>query len=102
MARLAEMTEIGRQIGRSEEDPVDAVNGGDLFINPDRPWPELESLDRKLRAKDIALRLRMPIYDEFIEAGWCPEAARPALDNQLALRAEAGAVSEAGAAARVL
>ncbi len=77
------------------------------FINPDRPWPELESLGRKLQARDTSLRLRMPIYDEFIEAGWCPGAARPALDNQLALRAEAEAASkaeaasEAGAAARV-
>ncbi len=63
--------------------------------------PELESLGRKLQARDIALRLRMPIYDEFIEAGWCPEAARPALDNQLARRTEADAAPRADAAARV-
>ncbi|MEE9240054.1 MAG: 7,8-didemethyl-8-hydroxy-5-deazariboflavin synthase subunit CofG [bacterium] len=59
------------------------------FINPNRPWPELASLNRKLKPHDMALRLRMPIYDEYIEAGWCPEPALPALERQLALRAEA-------------
>ena len=33
MAGLAEMTKVGRQIGRPEKYSVDAVNGGD-FLNP--------------------------------------------------------------------
>ncbi|MEK6709178.1 MAG: hypothetical protein AABZ64_01220, partial [Nitrospinota bacterium] len=55
-------------------------------INPNRPWPELEALDRRLRPEGMALRLRMPIYDEFIAAGWCPPPCRPALERMLERR----------------
>ncbi len=64
------------------------------FINPNRPWPELASLSKKLKPHDMALRLRMPIYDEFIEEGWCPEASLPALKRHLARRAEKEAAEE--------
>ncbi|MDA1001431.1 MAG: 7,8-didemethyl-8-hydroxy-5-deazariboflavin synthase subunit CofG, partial [bacterium] len=40
------------------------------YINPDRPWPALDALEEALRKEDIALRPRMPIYDEYIAAGW--------------------------------
>lgn len=55
-------------------------------INPNRPWPELEALDRRLRPEGMHLKLRMPIYDEFTAAGWCPEPARPALERMLGRR----------------
>jgi 7,8-didemethyl-8-hydroxy-5-deazariboflavin synthase CofG subunit len=58
------------------------------FINPNRAWPELASLHEKLRPHQMTLRLRMPVYDEFIEGGWCPEPTLPALQRQLALRAQ--------------
>jgi len=39
-------------------------------INPYNPWPEIEFLKRKLSVKNIFLRERLPIYDEFVEKGW--------------------------------
>ena len=35
------------------------------FINPERPWPHLEELDRRTRAKGFELRQRLPVYPEF-------------------------------------
>ncbi|OGL61480.1 MAG: 7,8-didemethyl-8-hydroxy-5-deazariboflavin synthase subunit CofG [Candidatus Tectomicrobia bacterium RIFCSPLOWO2_02_FULL_70_19] len=58
-------------------------------INPNRPWPELEALDRRLRPEGMGLRLRMPIYDEFIAAGWCPEPTRPVVEKLLERRDQA-------------
>jgi FO synthase len=37
------------------------------FINPERPWPHLEELDKRTRAKGFQLRQRLPVYPEFIE-----------------------------------
>jgi FO synthase len=37
------------------------------FINPERPWPHLEDLERRTRAKGFALRQRLPVYPEFLE-----------------------------------
>ena len=55
-------------------------------INPNRGWPKLGNLDQSLHQEDIALRLRMPVYDEFIEAGWCPPETMPALRRMLERR----------------
>lgn len=55
-------------------------------INPNRGWPRLGNLDEALHGEDIALRLRMPLYDEFIEAGWAPPETRPALRRMLEAR----------------
>jgi 7,8-didemethyl-8-hydroxy-5-deazariboflavin synthase CofG subunit len=35
------------------------------FINPERPWPHLDELERRTRAKGFQLRQRLPIYPEF-------------------------------------
>jgi FO synthase len=35
------------------------------FINPERPWPHLEELERRTRAKGFELRQRLPVYPEF-------------------------------------
>jgi len=37
------------------------------FINPERPWPHLEQLEQRTRAKGFELRQRLPVYPEFIE-----------------------------------
>jgi FO synthase len=36
------------------------------FINPERPWPHLEELQRRTEAKGLELRQRLPVYPEFI------------------------------------
>ena len=37
------------------------------FINPERPWPHLEELNKRTQAKGFELRQRLPVYPEFIE-----------------------------------
>jgi len=37
------------------------------FINPERPWPHLEELERRTQVKGFQLRQRLPIYPEFLE-----------------------------------
>lgn len=36
------------------------------FINPERPWPHLDDLERRTRAKGFQLRQRLPVYPEFL------------------------------------
>jgi 7,8-didemethyl-8-hydroxy-5-deazariboflavin synthase CofG subunit len=36
------------------------------FINPEKPWPNLDQLRKKTEAKGFALRQRLPVYPEFI------------------------------------
>jgi FO synthase len=37
------------------------------FINPERPWPHLQELERRTEAKGFQLRQRLPVYPEFME-----------------------------------
>jgi FO synthase len=37
------------------------------FINPERPWPHLQELDRRTQVKGFQLRQRLPVYPEFME-----------------------------------
>jgi FO synthase len=37
------------------------------FINPERPWPHLEDLERRTNKKGFELRQRLPVYPEFVE-----------------------------------
>jgi len=48
------------------------------FINPERPWPHLDDLERRTRAKGFKLRQRLPIYPEFTER----VASKPGLLSQ--------------------
>jgi 7,8-didemethyl-8-hydroxy-5-deazariboflavin synthase CofG subunit len=48
------------------------------FINPERPWPHLDDLERRTRAKGFPLRQRLPVYPEFIER----VASKPGLLSQ--------------------
>ena len=36
------------------------------YINPEKPWPHLDELERRTRAKGFELRQRLPVYPEFI------------------------------------
>ena len=36
------------------------------FINPERPWPHLDELKSRTRAKGFELRQRLPVYPEFV------------------------------------
>jgi len=38
------------------------------FINPERPWPQIEELRRRTEAKGFTLRQRLPVYPEFLPA----------------------------------
>ena len=35
-------------------------------INPEKPWPQLEELQRRTEAKGLELRRRLPVYPEFV------------------------------------
>jgi FO synthase len=41
------------------------------FINPERPWPHLQELEKRTQAKGFQLRQRLPVYPEFVE--WAAE-----------------------------
>ena len=36
------------------------------FINPEKPWPHLEQLQLRTKAKGFDLRQRLPVYPEFV------------------------------------
>jgi len=36
------------------------------FINPEKPWPHVEQLRKRTKAKGYHLRRRLPIYPEFV------------------------------------
>jgi 7,8-didemethyl-8-hydroxy-5-deazariboflavin synthase CofG subunit len=38
------------------------------FINPEKPWPHLDDLQRSTEAKGFELRQRLPVYPEFAAA----------------------------------
>ena len=38
------------------------------FINPEKPWPHLEQLRLRTKAKGFELRQRLPVYPEFVRA----------------------------------
>ena len=37
------------------------------FINPEKPWPHLDELQKRTEAKGFALKQRLPVYPEFME-----------------------------------
>jgi FO synthase subunit 1 len=47
-------------------------------INPDRPWPDEEELQRSLF--DYNLRERLPVYPRFIAMGWHGHETRSLVD----------------------
>jgi FO synthase len=53
------------------------------FINPERPWPHVDDLERRTRAKGFELRQRLPVYPEFMER----VALKPGLLSQKLMQA---------------
>jgi 7,8-didemethyl-8-hydroxy-5-deazariboflavin synthase CofG subunit len=53
------------------------------FINPERPWPHLEELERRTNAKGFELRQRLPVYPEFVNQ----VASKPGLLSQKLMHA---------------
>jgi FO synthase len=49
------------------------------FINPERPWPHLEQLEARTRAKGFELRQRLPVYPEFVNGILNDESGCPTL-----------------------
>ncbi|MGB4052305.1 MAG: 7,8-didemethyl-8-hydroxy-5-deazariboflavin synthase subunit CofG, partial [Methanoculleus sp.] len=45
------------------------------YVNPERPWPEIEELKRVVG--DAELRERLCIYPQFIEKGWYSPLLKP-------------------------
>src|SRR5205823_284706 len=37
------------------------------FINPERPWPHLQELERRTSLKGFQLKQRLPVYPEFVD-----------------------------------
>jgi 2-iminoacetate synthase ThiH len=55
------------------------------YINPDRPWPEVEKLRAQVSALGFALEPRLPIYDGYIRRpGFLDPALRPKVAEALA------------------
>lgn len=57
------------------------------FINPERPWPHLDELQRRTESKGFVLRHRLPVYPEFLSAatsrpGLLTDKVRAASDPQ--------------------
>ena len=36
------------------------------FINPEKPWPQLEQLQTRTESRGYILRQRLPVYPEFL------------------------------------
>jgi FO synthase len=56
------------------------------FINPEKPWPHLEQLQRRTESKGCRLHQRLPVYPEFVDS----VSAKPGLLRDK-LRAAMGA-----------
>ncbi len=57
------------------------------FINPEKPWPHLEQLELRTKAKGYLLRQRLPVYPEFVptlikETGSLSEKVKAATDGE--------------------
>jgi len=49
------------------------------YVNPERPWPQIEELRRV--AGDAELRERLCIYPQYIERGWYPPLLEPLIQR---------------------
>lgn len=65
------------------------------YINPEAPWPALQTLKRKSAEAGFELKARLPIYPEYLAQGekFIPTAFLPALEN---LMGEDGLVKGGG------
>jgi FO synthase len=56
------------------------------FINPEAPWPHLQELEERTRAKGYRLKQRLPVYPEFVPAAM--SGSSPLLRERLAAIAD--------------
>ncbi len=49
------------------------------YVNPERPWPQIDELRRV--AGDARLRERLCIYPQYIEKGWYPPLLKPLIQR---------------------
>ncbi len=40
------------------------------YVNPEAPWPQVERMEREVRALGYQLRERLPVYPEYISERW--------------------------------
>src|ERR1041384_5238835 len=62
------------------------------FINPEKPWPHLDTLQQRTEAKGFTLRQRLPVYPEFLprivsSSGLLAEKVRASAGNEGLARA---------------
>jgi FO synthase subunit 1 len=43
------------------------------FINPEAPWPSIESIRQTLKDSSFILKERLPIYPRYVVEGWYPD-----------------------------
>jgi FO synthase len=48
-------------------------------VNPEAPWPELDLLREATRSRGLELAPRLPVYPEWIDAGWVDSGVLPAV-----------------------
>jgi FO synthase len=48
-------------------------------VNPEAPWPELDLLREATRSRGLELAPRLPVYPEWIDAGWVDRDVLPAV-----------------------
>ena len=47
------------------------------YVNPEAPWPQVQTLGETCRAEGFTLAPRLPVYDEYIDRpGWLDEGMR--------------------------
>jgi FO synthase len=48
------------------------------FINPERPWPQIDELRRTTESAGFQLRERLPLYPEYVrlDGGFIPDRMR--------------------------
>jgi len=68
----------------------------DDHINPDYAWPALEELSAVADAAGVSLTERLPVYERFVEAGWCSPAIERAIGAEGAAGRRFRAVLERG------
>lgn len=53
------------------------------WVNPEAPWPHLESLERVTNDAGFELRPRLPVYPEFLTDEWIDPALLPAVRDRV-------------------
>ncbi|QSG12877.1 Thiamine biosynthesis enzyme ThiH, FO synthase or related uncharacterized enzyme [Halapricum desulfuricans] len=52
----------------------------DDHINPEHAWPAVDRLEELADEAGVPLSERLPVYDRYLEAGWCPDRIETAIE----------------------